>query len=133
MATYCSVSDVKTTTRNEELKAESTSVITALIEQAELLIDQYAGFINTPSDQTRKFPTIDESAISNNVKYATIYQVEYMFERFGDLDHLISEEGERTVKNEDLISMRAKVLLKDYRTIVGRPFTYPISQDVILD
>lgn len=129
--TYCTVSDVKTTTRNEELKKESTSVITALIEQAELLIDQYVGFVLSPTSQTLKFPLANETTINSNVKFATIYQVEYIYETFSDLDHNISEEGERNFNGHNLISQRAKVLLKDYRTIVGKPFSLK-DYDVIL-
>lgn len=130
--TYCTVSDVKTTTRNEELKAESTSVITSLIEQAELLIDQWVGFIESNNANSLKFPKANETAISANVKFATIYQVEYIYENFSDLDHSISEEGERAIHQHDLISVRAKQLLKDERVIVGKPFQYnDLNTDVI--
>lgn len=124
--TYCTVADVKATTRNTELKAESTTVITSLIEQAELIIDQYVGFVKSPKSQALKFPLTGESTIPTNVKYATIYQVEYMFENDADLEHGISDEtGDKNTKGNkfNVVSHRAKQLLAETRTIVGKPYT----------
>lgn len=126
MATYASVSDLKSLTRNPLLAAESTTVLTRYIEEAELIIDQYVCFTDTPEDQTLKFPLRGETTIPSNVKYATIYQVEYMYEGAADLEHGVSDDsgGSNTRgRKYDTVSHRAKHMLKDFRQIVGKPFT----------
>jgi hypothetical protein len=127
MPTYCTAQDVKNATRNTVLKAETQPVIESLIEQAELIIDEYVAFVQSPTDQVLKFPRIGDTGIPAQVKYATIYQVEYMYEKAPDLDHGISDEsGEKNVqgKKYDVMSHRAKHLLKTIRQIVGKPFSF---------
>jgi len=135
MPTYCTAQDVKNNTRNTALKAEATPVIESLIEQAELIIDEYVCFTPSPIDQVLKFPRIGETVIIPQVKFATIYQVEYMFEKMPDVDHGISEEsGEQNTigARYNIISHRAKHLLKNIRQIVGKPFNALSSYDVTI-
>lgn len=130
MPTYATAADVKSNTRNTILAQQVDPIINALIEQAELIIDEYVCFTNTPTDQDLKFPRIGDTGIIKQVKFATIYQVEYMFEVAPDIDHGMSEEtGEQntTGSRYNIISHRAKHLLKNIRQITGKPFTVPSS------
>lgn len=124
-ATYCTVAEVQNTTRNTELSAANSDTVTSYIEQAELMIDSYVGFIYKQSEsQSRKFPQVGDDAneIPENVKFATIYQVEYMWESQPDLEHGESDDdgdANRRGRKFNLISGRAKQLLKNVRNIVG--------------
>ena len=124
--TYCTYTEVQATTRNTELQSATEAEINLLITQAELIIDQYVGFVKSPKSQALKFPLTGETTIPTNVKYATIYQVEYMFENDADLEHGISDEtGDKNTKGNkfNVVSHRAKQLLAETRTIVGKPYT----------
>lgn len=133
MSTYCTPNDVRANTRNTELETATDAVIEELILQAELVIDNYVGFVNTDTTATLKFPRPeDNSTIPTAVKFATIYQVEYMFESSPDLEHGIHDESgskNNSSSNFSIVSHRTKQMLIDYRTIVGKPFT--IRQDVV--
>ena len=123
MATYTTASVLKAKTRDSNLASESDAVVNALIEEAEIYIDAYAGYWKKYlSTQSLLFPRdmdIDingDSFIPTPVSQATIAQVEALYMHSPDSDHGIKKDG----KSEPVtISPRAKILMKGYINRIG--------------
>lgn len=117
--TYCTIADVRGVTNNADLADNSIvtdAELTAKIEQAEVYIDSIAKYWERYEPyQVRTFPRIHDidadgaTFIPDNVKQATIAQVEFAYENFPDRDHGVMQDDTPT---KESISPRAYQLMK---------------------
>lgn len=124
MATYCTIAEVKANTQDSNLASLTDEQITALIEQAEIYIDAYAGYWEKYDiDQSLKFPRsidVDKNGatfIPSAIKHATIAQIEFIYQKTPDIEHGIEEDDKPTKVS---ISPRAKELMRGYMRRAGR-------------
>lgn len=127
-ATYVTETILKANTNNAALAALSDDAVVTKIEAAEIYIDSYAGYwAKYDEDQTRTFPRkhdVDgdgDTFIPEAIKFATIAQVEFMYENMPDRDHGILQDEKPT---EESLSPRARQLMKGYTKRTGR-ITFP--------
>lgn len=122
--TYVTAAILKANTNNTALAALSDGAVETKIEAAEIYIDSYAGYWQKYVEtQTRLFPrlhdvnTAGDTFIPEAIKFATIAQVEFMYENMPDRDHGIMQDEKPT---EESISPRARQLMKGYTKRTGR-------------
>ncbi len=115
--TYCTVAEVRANTNNPDLASSSVvsdDSLTAKIIAAETYIDSIAGYWDRSAgvSQARVFPRVEDDAIGTDipdaVKFATIAQVEFMYENMPDRDHGIVQDDKPT---RESISPRAMKLM----------------------
>jgi hypothetical protein len=126
--TYVTATELKANTNNAALAALSDAAVGAKIEAAEIYVDSYAGYWQKyDEDQTRLFPrkhdvdSAGDTFIPEAVKFATIAQVEFMYENMPDRDHGIMQDEKPTVES---LSPRLRQLMKGYTKRTGR-ITFP--------
>lgn len=119
--------DISGATLTGGVDADSTTSDThlnSLILAAEIYIDAYAGYWQKYDEtQDRTFPrqgdydsTTGETEIPEAVKFATIAQLEFMFENMPDRDHGVEQDEKPT---KETISPRVKILMKGYVNRTG--------------
>ncbi len=126
--TYVTATVLKANTNNATLSALSDNAVNAKIELAEIYVDSHAGYWDKYDEtQTRRFPRkhdVDSDGatfIPEAVKFATIAQVEFMFENMPDRDHGITQDENPTSES---LSPRLRQLMKGYTKKTGR-ITFP--------
>jgi hypothetical protein len=135
---YLSVAEVKATSKKAWLVASSDNAIKELIYKAELTVDRYIQSYWTKyvSTQPFIFPALvnDVSFLPNDLKIATLYIVENLYEAWDTItwdtkwtwnltqesawDYLVKyQEVKNTNLNIEKIPQEAKAILKKYRKI----------------
>lgn len=122
--TYVTATILKANTNNTALAALSDGAVETKIEAAEIYIDSYAGYWQKYAEtQTRLFPRLHDvntagaTFIPEAIKFATIAQVEFMYENMPDRDHGIMQDEKPT---EESLSPRVRQLMKGYTRRTGR-------------
>jgi len=135
---YLSVNEVKNSSKKAWLIALSDSLIKELIYKAELIIDRFIQSYWTPFVETQPFifpvNVDDVSFLPNDLKIATLYIVENLYEAWDTItwntdwtwnitqesawDYLVKYQEVKNINlNIEKIPKEAKAILRKYRKI----------------